>query len=351
MSLSLDLLAYGDTDDVPQSAQFVVQGGPTVSVQLDGTDPQVTPAGLGQVLRTRTGTTAQGEPFTVFHVSLTVPHWTPTLAVTLNPIKFAGILGTSLAVDILELSLETIPAQSLHRNAAPNHSADQPASGAGRLESAGAQDDYVLDVTSPGTNVVATDSRSTTRRAQRSRTGQAGGLGVRRLRRASPSWFGVSVPREQAGYPASSVRSLLLPFDVSGQGVVGGGGNGRGRRGVLVGKQSLNLRVVANQPMCLGNLSKDIPRVLSPRERHRKVDEVTDRLIDQRCRCPRTFRTRILVQGWPAAEGCFHERSNRRSSTGWPTGLLKSRFHRIHALLVLGGRVSRARRHRPFPHR
>jgi len=164
VSLSIDLLAYGgtDTDDVAQSAQFVVQGGPTVSVQLDGADPQVTPAGLGQVSRTRTETTAAGEAFTVFHLDLVIPHWTPTLAVTLNPKNFVGILGTSLAVDNLQLSITTPPLQSFSVALPQTIGADQPVAGAGRLESAGAQDDYIIDVTGVGANLVAIPSSCST---------------------------------------------------------------------------------------------------------------------------------------------------------------------------------------------
>src|SRR5690349_15067876 len=99
------------------------------------------------VVKEKVGVTADGKTFTRYHVSGSVPGGSIDFSLAFASENFRGVINTALAVDDIDLSLQTPPAQAFDGTfplvvPGPTGSGLERTLGAGLLESAGAMDSY-----------------------------------------------------------------------------------------------------------------------------------------------------------------------------------------------------------------
>ncbi len=145
VSLSTDLVLLGETgsDSVTQGAAVWVDDKKVFGGHLETTGSEGLPA---EVTGEGSGTLANGTSYRKVKLALSVPHVGGALKVRIVPEGFKSILGASLAVNQLDLSLTSPPAQVFGAPLPTVVSDGVPSAGAGRLETAGAEDDYLLTI-------------------------------------------------------------------------------------------------------------------------------------------------------------------------------------------------------------
>jgi hypothetical protein len=180
-----DLYAYGDigADEVTQSLAIKVDGWNDVGrIDFDTAGGPVLAGGLtGTVTEAGSGTTAGGTSYIKYAVDVTLPSGRSALDVEFFPSNFRGVLGTSLAIDNIALSLAVPPTQTFPVElplTVPSAQAPRE-DGAGDLETPGAQDDYTFTLTEPASLVL--DPSGCTRESSfaliNTGSGEATGLG------------------------------------------------------------------------------------------------------------------------------------------------------------------------------
>jgi len=159
LMLEVDFYAYGQigADSVQQSVGLKLDNESLGTVAFEAEDgPELTGGLVGTVERVGVNQTANGTPLTHYRVTARLPHAASALDLTFSPKNFRGILGTSLAVDNIRISLDVPVAQKFDIALpleAPSVQATQ-AAGAGLIESAGAQDEYRFSLDEPTALVV-----------------------------------------------------------------------------------------------------------------------------------------------------------------------------------------------------
>ena len=150
LSVTLRLVAYGDlsADSLAQSVGLRVDDRAPISVPLEGTAPAYT--GPGSLNYVRSGQTQGGTQFSMYDLQVPLDHFGRALRVRLEPHNFRGIIGTSLGVNSIQLGTTTVPEQVFDTSLPFEFLADQPVTGAGRLESGGSEDDYRFGVPAAG---------------------------------------------------------------------------------------------------------------------------------------------------------------------------------------------------------
>lgn len=144
IDLTFDVVGYGPvlTDSIAQKVSVNINQQTPIVVDLDGSAPGPEGQIPGTVIPTAHGNTADGQEFTTFRVSLTIPPVSGAPNIVLKPIGFKGLLDTAAGFDNISFKTQAPDEQSFNGSLPLTVTPDQPASGAGRLESPGAQDTY-----------------------------------------------------------------------------------------------------------------------------------------------------------------------------------------------------------------
>ncbi|WP_461022372.1 VWD domain-containing protein, partial [Thalassiella azotivora] len=112
VDVAVDLLAYGPvgTDAAVQSVAVSVDGTVVGTARLNGTDTAWDGADGASLTLEDTATTATGEQVHRYALTVPVTHARSSLDLVLTPAGFRGVLGTSLGVDDIGMTLQTPPA-------------------------------------------------------------------------------------------------------------------------------------------------------------------------------------------------------------------------------------------------
>jgi hypothetical protein len=145
VTLTADLVLLGNTgsDSVTQAIRVWVDDAEVFDGNLEVAGTGGLPAG---VTSEGSGTLSNGTAYERVKLSLAVPHVSGALKVRIRPVGFKSVLNTSLAINQLDLSLVAPPAQTFDVPLPSVVSDGVPAVGAGHLETAGAEDDYLLTI-------------------------------------------------------------------------------------------------------------------------------------------------------------------------------------------------------------
>jgi len=165
LRLRADLYAYGNIgdDNVAQSLALTLDGVAVGQVNFEGTEGPTLSGGLtGTIERTAVNSTEAGTPYSKYALDVTLPHAASSVDVVFTPKYFRGVLGTSLGIDNIDMTL-AVPAADTFDVTLPltTPSAQATAAqGAGVIEVAGAQDDYRFSLAAPSTLALQTRSCS-----------------------------------------------------------------------------------------------------------------------------------------------------------------------------------------------
>ncbi len=150
-TLSMDLVAYGpvDGDQQEQAVDISIDDAAPVHAVLEGNAPVLsgpaTPG--GSITRLSSGVTAaDGRAYSVYRVVLPITHYGTALRVALAPQHFKSLLNTSMGVNKVSIALAAPGASGFDTSLPLVLSPGSLGVGSGRLESGGAEDDYVFDV-------------------------------------------------------------------------------------------------------------------------------------------------------------------------------------------------------------
>jgi hypothetical protein len=158
MRLGLDLFAYGPigTDTLSQSVDLLVDGKVVGSATFDGDAPELSGLLTGTIARISAGQTADGRPYSRYHLEGSLTHSISSLDVKLQPHNFKGIYNTSIAIDNIGLEISAPEMQHFGLSIPSSVSTGSPALGAGILETPGAADEYTFDIASGDENLIVT---------------------------------------------------------------------------------------------------------------------------------------------------------------------------------------------------
>jgi hypothetical protein len=135
----------------------------TVVVTADTTSTEVSLAGAGAVISGPTGalivadgsgTTPSGMSYRAYKVTLPLTHFGDAMKVTYTPNGINSINGVGLAIDDVEVALQTSPSQVKASLALPFTAGSAQGSGFGRIETPGAADEYRFAVSAASTDVL-----------------------------------------------------------------------------------------------------------------------------------------------------------------------------------------------------
>ncbi len=143
MTTDLVLLGHTESDSETQGVRVWVDDNKVFDGNLEAVGTEGPPA---EVSLEGSGSLANGTEYHKVKLTVTVPHISGALKVRVKPVGFKSVLDTSLAINQLDLSLETPPAQSFDVALPGVVSDGVPAAGAGHLETAGGEDDYFVTV-------------------------------------------------------------------------------------------------------------------------------------------------------------------------------------------------------------
>jgi hypothetical protein len=137
---------------------------PTVVVTADTTSAEVSLADGGAVISgppgaaivgDGSGTTQSGMPYRAYMVTLPVTHFGDSMKVTYAPKHIDSINGIGLAVDDIQVALQTNDAQVKASLVLPFTAGSEQGSGFGQLETPGAADEYQFTLAGASTDVLA----------------------------------------------------------------------------------------------------------------------------------------------------------------------------------------------------
>lgn len=145
VELNLRLIVLGWAS-VGMGANISVADQPAVRVLFDGQGSVTEGADRATIVGDGEGRTVNGLPYRAFKVSMQVNHYGDSLKAKIAPQSISSVLGRGLAVDSVELRLDTKPADVASGLAIPFTAGSDVGSGMGVLETAGSEDIYDFEL-------------------------------------------------------------------------------------------------------------------------------------------------------------------------------------------------------------
>ena len=212
VELNLRLIVLGWAS-VGMGANISVADQPAVRILFDGQGTVTEGADRATIASDGEGLTVNGLPYRAFKVSMQVNHHGDSLKAKIAPQSISSVLGRGLAVDSVELRLDTKPADVASGLVIPFTAGSDVGSGLGVLETAGSEDIYDFEL-SEETDLLLQPSTGDVRvRLMRDNAVIAPQLGGRELlyRDLAPGSYRLSITSDRGAVESYHVNVIKRP--------------------------------------------------------------------------------------------------------------------------------------------